>query len=76
MKQPRKATLTPLTVRIMASEHEPEKLSGKVKPEETPEEPLGGDDVNETLPDVISDPGVEGGVDVVNEEPEDPESEA
>jgi hypothetical protein len=32
--------------------------------------------VEETQPDTISDPGVEGGVDVPNEEPEDDEPEA
>jgi hypothetical protein len=32
--------------------------------------------VEETQPDVISDPGVEGGVDAPNEEPEEDDAEA
>ena len=38
-------------------------------------EPAGGHDNElEETPDVISDPGVEGGVDAPNEEPEEPQT--
>ncbi len=57
----------------MASEDKP----AKSRRQDEPKEKLPvGDGVGEELPDVISDPGVEGGVDVVNEEPEEPETEA
>ena len=35
-----------------------------------------GAGVEETQPDIVSDPGVEGGVDAPNEEPEENEPEA
>ena len=57
----------------MASEDKP----AKSRRQDEPEAALSvGDGAGEELPDVISDPGVEGGVDVVNEEPEEPETEA
>ena len=57
----------------MASEDK----AAKSRRQDEPEAALPvGDGVGEELPDVISDPGVEGGVDVVNEEPEEPETEA
>jgi hypothetical protein len=49
-----------------------EKFSLDMEPEEALEAILGGAGVG---PDTISDPGVEGGVDAPNEEPEEPETE-
>ncbi len=61
----------------MGSEYGPDKtFSREIKPDETPAANREGDDAEEALPDVISDPGVEGGVDVVNEEPEESDSES
>jgi hypothetical protein len=60
----------------MGSEYEPDRnFSREIKAKETPKARLDEDGVEEALPDVISDPGVEGGVDVVNEETEEPETE-
>jgi hypothetical protein len=53
-----------------------EKFSLDVEPEEALEAIFGGAGVEEAQPDFISDPGVEGGVDAPNEEPEEPETEA
>ena len=50
-----------------------EKFSLYMEPEEALEAILGGAGVEEEQPDIISDPGVEGGVDVPNEEPEEPD---
>ncbi len=52
--------------------------SGRVGPDEDPTDAHGaipGGDVEQTPPDVISDPGLEGGVDAPNEEPEEPGTE-
>ena len=51
-------------------------LLGAKEPEEAPGAILEGTGVEEVRPDIISDSGVEGGVDVLNEEPEEPETEA
>jgi hypothetical protein len=60
----------------MAKKFDPdEKFSLDMEPEEALEAILGGAGVEEALPDIISDPGVEGGVDAPNEEPEEPETE-
>jgi hypothetical protein len=44
-------------------------------PEEVPEATVGGVGSDDALPDVVNDPGVEGGVDAPNEEPEEREEE-
>lgn len=47
--------------------------AGRVGPDEDPADTHGaipGGDVELTPPDVISDPGLEGGVDAPNEEPD------
>jgi hypothetical protein len=61
----------------MSDRYDPnEKFSLDMEPEEALEAILGGAGVEEAQPDIISDPGVEGGVDAPNEEPEEPEAEA
>jgi hypothetical protein len=47
-----------------------------MEPEQALKEILDGAGTEGELPDTISDPGVEGGVDAPNEEPEEPETEA
>ncbi|MHB1209562.1 MAG: hypothetical protein ACYC1I_07620 [Acidimicrobiales bacterium] len=47
----------------------------ETKPDEPPTATLEGAEGEETPPDVISDTGVEGGIDALNEEPEEPENE-
>jgi hypothetical protein len=44
-------------------------------PHESRERSFGGAGDPKPLPDTISDPGVEGGVDAPNEEPEEPKDE-
>ena len=59
----------------MAHRNDPgEKSNLDVEPDEAPEAILYGADVDEALPDVISDTGVEGGVDALNES-EEPNTE-
>jgi hypothetical protein len=53
-----------------------EKFSLDMEPEEVLGAIFEGAGVEEVQPDIISDPGVEGGVDAPNEEPEEDEAEA
>lgn len=53
-----------------------EKFGHDMEPEEVFAAIFEDAGVEETQPDVISDPGVEGGVDASNEEPEEDDAEA
>jgi hypothetical protein len=64
----------PPKVKTVANKHDPdERFSLDTEPEEALDAILEGAGVEEALPDIISDPGVEGGVDAPNEEPDEPE---
>lgn len=53
-----------------------ERQSPGAQPEEALDATLDGAGIEKAEPDTISDPGVEGGVDAPNEEPEGPDTEA
>jgi hypothetical protein len=52
-----------------------EKIGLDMEPDEVLAASFEGAGVEETQPDIVSDPGVEGGVDAPNEEPEENEPE-
>ena len=68
----------PVRLEIMGKDryNHDEKLNLDKEPEEGLAAIFEGASVEEAQPDIISDPGVEGGVDAPNEEPKENEPEA
>ncbi|GEM_PF-4769419 len=61
---------------MMEEEYDPDgRLSLDMKSEKGLRATLEGAGTEETRPDIISDPGVEGGVDAPNESTEEPDTE-